>query len=99
LHALAPLLPYTTLFRSVNTDEKRLRQILINLLSNAIKYTERGVVSLTVRYRNQVAEFTIRDSGVGIAREDQERIFRPFERIRKPDRKSTRLNSSHVKSS
>lgn len=68
----------------VTTDEKRLRQILINLLSNAIKYTERGVVSLTVRYRNQVAEFTIRDSGVGIAADDLERIFRPFERIRKP---------------
>ncbi|HBP91752.1 MAG TPA: hypothetical protein DD710_04245, partial [Alcanivorax sp.] len=37
-----------------------------------------------IRYRNQVAEFTIRDTGVGIAEEDQQRIFRPFERVRKP---------------
>ncbi|QBM17768.1 sensor histidine kinase RcsC [Marinobacter sp. JH2] len=68
----------------VTTDEKRLRQILINLLSNAIKYTDRGTVSLTLRYRSQVAEFTVRDSGEGIATENMERIFRPFERIRIP---------------
>ena len=68
----------------VATDEKRLRQILINLLSNAIKFTEWGGVSFSVRYRSQVAEFTIRDSGVGIHKEDQDRIFRPFERVRKP---------------
>ena len=68
----------------VTTDEKRLRQILINLLSNAIKYTDRGNVSLTLRYRSQVAEFTVRDSGEGIAEENIERIFRPFERIRLP---------------
>jgi signal transduction histidine kinase len=68
----------------VTTDEKRLRQILINLLSNAIKYTDRGGVSLTLRYRSQVAEFTVRDTGEGIAPENVERIFRPFERIRTP---------------
>ena len=68
----------------VTTDEKRLRQILINLLSNAIKYTDEGMVSLTLRYRSQVAEFTVRDTGEGIAEENIERIFRPFERIRAP---------------
>lgn len=70
--------------RFVRTDEKRLRQILINLLSNAIKFTQRGRVKLRVRYRSQVAEFTISDTGIGIAPEDRERIFRPFERVRKP---------------
>ncbi|TNE78119.1 MAG: response regulator, partial [Gammaproteobacteria bacterium] len=73
----------------VTTDEKRLRQILINLLSNAIKYTDRGGVSLTLRYRSQVAEFTVRDSGEGIAEENMERIFRPFERIRNPGQSRT----------
>ncbi|MCG8317443.1 MAG: ATP-binding protein [Pseudomonadales bacterium] len=68
---------------SVKTDEKRLRQILINLLSNAIKYTVQGEVIFSVSYRNQVAEFTIKDSGVGIEHQDLERIFRPFERVRK----------------
>jgi signal transduction histidine kinase/ActR/RegA family two-component response regulator len=66
----------------VHTDQKRLRQILINLLSNAIKYTEQGHAALTVRYRSEVAEFEIADTGVGIPPEDLERIFEPFERGR-----------------
>ena len=49
-----------------HTDENRLRQILINLLSNAIKFTDAGHVTFGVRYRHQVAEFTIEDTGVGI---------------------------------
>ncbi|WP_265519910.1 ATP-binding protein [Nitratireductor luteus] len=65
----------------VYTDEKRLRQILINLLSNAVKFTERGQVSFRVTYRSQIATFEIEDTGVGIAAEDIERIFLPFERI------------------
>ena len=69
----------------VITDEKRLRQILINLLSNAIKYTERGSVDFHVRYRNQVAEFAVVDTGVGIQEKDLARILDPFERVRSPD--------------
>jgi signal transduction histidine kinase/CheY-like chemotaxis protein len=73
----------------VRTDEKRLRQILINLLSNAIKYTTKGSVTFTIRYRNQVAEFIVSDTGEGIAPENLERIFRPFERVRRPGSTST----------
>lgn len=65
-------------------DEKRLRQILINLLSNAIKFTEVGRVDLSVTYRNQVAIFKVADTGIGIPEEELERIFRPFERVRRP---------------
>lgn len=74
----------TPLPETVKTDEKRLRQILINLISNAIKYTPEGRVNFTVSYRNQVAEFRINDTGIGIAAEDIERVFKPFERVRKP---------------
>lgn len=66
-------------------DEKRVRQILINLLSNALKYTEKGEVRLSVSYRNQVAEFEVYDTGVGIPTDEFERIFKPFERVRRPD--------------
>ncbi|MBA4784058.1 MAG: response regulator [Rhizobiales bacterium] len=64
----------------VFTDEKRLRQVLINLLSNAIKFTREGRVGFSVGYRNEVATFTIEDTGIGIKAEDLERVFRPFER-------------------
>jgi signal transduction histidine kinase/purine-cytosine permease-like protein len=69
----------------VMTDEKRLRQILINLLSNAVKYTLEGEVHFRIRYRNQVAEFSIEDTGIGIDAAHLERIFDPFERVRDAD--------------
>ena len=64
----------------VKTDEKRLRQILINLLSNAVKYTREGGAEIKVGYRNQVADIVVRDTGIGIAPDEIERIFEPFER-------------------
>ncbi len=64
----------------INTDEKRLRQILINLLSNAVKYTDRGAVTFRIALRGQVAEFEVSDTGLGIRPEDIEAIFEPFER-------------------
>ena len=73
--APAPNLPTWVL-----ADERRLRQVLINLLSNAIKYTQTGSVTLSVRYRSMVAEFEVADTGIGIAPEDAERIFLPFDR-------------------
>lgn len=69
---------------TICTDGNRLRQILINLLSNAIKFTATGQVVLRVKYRAQVAEFEVQDSGIGIAANDQERIFEPFERADSP---------------
>jgi len=65
----------------VSTDEKRLRQILLNLISNAIKFTSHGKVELNISYRNQVALINIKDTGQGIAKADQQRIFEPFVRV------------------
>ncbi len=64
----------------VRGDEKRLRQILINLLGNAVRYTEQGGVTLRVSYLRQTASFEILDSGIGIAADQLERLFQPFER-------------------
>ncbi len=69
----------------VHTDAKRLRQILSNLVSNAIKYTREGHAGLVVRCRGEVVEFEVADSGIGIAPEDIEKIFEPFERGRAPE--------------
>jgi signal transduction histidine kinase/DNA-binding NarL/FixJ family response regulator len=63
----------------VRTDQSRLRQALINLIGNAIKFTEEGTVSFRIAYRGQVATLEIEDTGPGIAPEDQQRIFDPYE--------------------
>ena len=65
----------------VRMDETRLRQVLINLLSNAVKFTERGSVGMRVERRGEVTSFDVTDSGPGIAVENLERIFEPFERV------------------
>ncbi|MGN0909750.1 MAG: ATP-binding protein, partial [Succinivibrio sp.] len=67
--------------RTARTDEKRLRQILTNLLSNAVKYTPQGSVSLQVSYRFEVAVFKVRDTGIGIRKEEISKIFDPFSRL------------------
>ncbi len=84
--AIAKNIKFKVIFQTkipsfVSVDEKRLRQVLLNLLSNAIKFTHYGKVELYVNYRNQVAQFIIKDTGIGIAPKDQERIFEPFERV------------------
>ncbi len=64
---------------SLYTDRQRLEQILKNLLSNAVKFTESGTVSLTVsRQPGEGVAFTVRDSGIGIAEEQQQSIFEAF---------------------
>jgi CheY-like chemotaxis protein len=64
----------------VQTDAKYLRQILINLLSNAVRFTDTGAVTLHVDCRHDVLRFDIEDTGIGIAPQDVQRIFLPFER-------------------
>ena len=71
-------------------DEVRIKQVMINLLTNAVKYTKEGWVELCVR-KQEVSECTdgsallldirVSDSGVGIRKEDQSRLFVEFERL------------------
>ncbi len=63
----------------VSGDEKRLRQIVINLLGNAIKFTKQGQVSFSVEFYQKKFIFKIIDSGIGIAKEELENIFLPFQ--------------------
>jgi signal transduction histidine kinase/ActR/RegA family two-component response regulator len=68
---------------SVVGDANRLRQILINLISNAIKFTEKGLVTTTVK-ANKVDDklqlhFTVSDTGIGIDDDHLEKIFKSFE--------------------
>lgn len=73
----------------VETDEKRLRQVLLNLLGNAVKFTEKGGVTLGVRvWETEEKEsaracirFEITDTGAGMTPEQLETIFKPFEQV------------------
>ncbi len=73
----------------VYADQRRMRQVLLNLLENAFKFTpDGGMVSLTVLHRtSQWLQVSICDSGPGIPRDEQERIFQ--ERVRLPQTSAT----------
>jgi signal transduction histidine kinase len=63
-------------------DRTRLEQVIDNLLSNAIKYGEGRPVDLILSADENAAELVVKDQGVGISPEDQERLFERFERVR-----------------
>jgi PAS domain S-box-containing protein len=76
---IAPLVPELLI-----GDPDRLRQVLVNLIGNANKFTERGEITVEVAAADAapgefiVLAFAVRDTGMGIAAEDQQRIFEPF---------------------
>lgn len=61
-------------------DGRRIRQVLMNLLSNAIKFTPMGEVRLAIRLLEDVIEFSVYDTGIGISKADQENLFQVFVR-------------------
>ncbi|MDM8560040.1 ATP-binding protein [Candidatus Parabeggiatoa sp. HSG14] len=75
--------PLGRLPMGVYGDEKRLRQILLNLLSNAVKFTQQGSVTLLVSYQSGQLSCYVKDTGIGIATEEIEEIFLPFQQIGK----------------
>src|SRR5262245_60754221 len=71
------------------TDEAKVSQILRNFISNALKFTERGEIRVGARLLPDGAsvEFAVTDTGIGIAPEDQERIFQEFTQIDSPQQR------------
>jgi signal transduction histidine kinase/CheY-like chemotaxis protein len=70
----------------LHTDESKVSQILRNLLSNALKFTERGEVRVSASRApdDDAVVFSVADTGIGIATEDQERIFHEFGQLENP---------------
>jgi len=66
------------------SDEGKVAQILRNFVSNALKFTERGSVTVSARRCDDVIEFIVEDTGIGIAPEDRERIFEEFVQVQGP---------------
>ncbi len=73
--------------RIVSGDPTRLRQVLLNLINNAIKFTEKGSVTIELLNPNEdnlsYIQFCVRDTGIGISKEAQMRLFTPFTQAEK----------------
>ncbi|MFC7000461.1 response regulator [Pseudobowmanella zhangzhouensis] len=74
-------------------DATRFRQVLINLIGNGIKFTERGSVTLKIRYQPEHTscplQLSVQDTGIGIDSAHLDKIFQPFEQVEDAVRKST----------
>lgn len=68
----------TNLPEEIILDPTRLRQILVNIISNAIKFTLEGGVEVKIMYRAPFLDFIVSDTGIGIAADMQDKIFKPF---------------------
>ncbi len=67
-------------------DAKRIRQIILNLLSNSVKYTEKGSITFSVELDHisgskAYLNISVKDTGIGIHKEDMDKIFQTFERL------------------
>ena len=72
---------------TIESDPSKIKRILLNLLSNATKFTVGGAITLAVKRRDDDLVFQVRDTGIGIAPEQQQRIFHVFTQA---DESSTR---------
>lgn len=66
---------------TVNTDQRRLEQIILNLLNNAVKFTEKGYVHISCLIKNDHYFISVSDSGIGIRQEELVGLFQPFHQI------------------
>jgi signal transduction histidine kinase len=74
IQEIAPEIP------ALNTDREKLRQIILNLLDNAVKYTAQGEIKIAASQQNGSLKLVVSDTGIGIPREELNKIFEEFQR-------------------
>ncbi len=62
----------------IKGDKRRIRQVLLNLINNAVKFTTEGSISIIARRQDHQIYLAVRDTGIGIAPEDQQLVFESF---------------------
>ncbi len=65
----------------MESDRRRVEQVLLNLLNNAIKFTDRGEVTLTIKTVDDAVRIEVADTGIGLRPEDLSQLFQPFRQI------------------
>ncbi len=65
----------------IDGDARRLSETLLTLLANACKFTLKGSITLSAKQRGDQVLFCVSDTGIGIAPEEQQRIFKPFHKL------------------
>ncbi len=70
-------------------DKTRLQQLFTNLIDNAIKYTPEGTVRISMERNKEEVQVKISDTGIGISKEEQEKVFKRFYRVDKSRSKET----------
>jgi signal transduction histidine kinase len=68
----------------MRADKEKLRQILINLIVNSVKYTDRGSITVDAKKRGKYIEFSVADTGIGIPKNEQVKIFERFYQVESP---------------
>lgn len=68
-------------FYDVYFDSKRLMQVLSNFITNALKFTEKGEVRVYYRLENRGVAICVKDTGIGIAEDKQDKVFNRFEKL------------------
>ncbi|OQY38437.1 hypothetical protein B6228_04545 [Candidatus Atribacteria bacterium 4572_76] len=63
---------------NIFSDKRRVEQILLNLVNNALKFTEKGKVEVKAHKRDENIEVMVKDTGIGIKKEDFRKLFQPF---------------------
>jgi signal transduction histidine kinase len=61
----------------IESDERRTKQILVNFISNAVKFTD----EIKIVKKDEMVEMSVRDTGIGIRKEDMDKLFKTFSRI------------------
>ena len=66
---------------TIESDERRTKQVIVNLVGNAVKFTDKGEIEINVTKKEGLAAVSVRDTGVGIRKEDLDKLFKAFRQI------------------
>jgi len=65
----------------IESDKRRIRQVLVNLIGNSVKFTNKGEIEITVAKKEDEVEISVGDTGIGIREEDMDKLFKSFSQV------------------